>query len=125
MKKLFALLLAFLLFFSLSACGASYSEADQKIAEEVALQKAETYCKQNLEGRTYGGYPITSYHTHIKDTAFKNGKYVVTVKISFNVPYDSGTKYGTLSLSQYWEMDCVVAVQDGKGIIKSTDVRTD
>lgn len=125
MKKILLVLLTFSLLLTLAACGAEFSEEDQKIAEECALQKAEEYCKEEIEGHTYGRFPITSYRTSIEDTTFERGKYIVTVEIVFNVAYETDTKYGEISLPQIWKMVCNVTVNNGYATVNKSDVITD
>ena len=82
---LFCLILSFCL--AIVSCGNS---AEQKLAEDFALEAADSYYEKNYEYRSYNGGFIDDHNSTVSNTTYSGGNYIVTIDLEvIGKPADS------------------------------------
>lgn len=97
------LLVTLTLLMSLFSCAAKFSEKDQALAEQCALDAVADYYNDDFKGKSVGSGKYTEYKSEVLSKNFIDGQYVIVVKFSYgakgvNKDYPSWTTWGHMDL---------------------------
>ena len=128
MKKTISILLMIctltLCFVSCGNSGNSYSEENQELAANCAVQATKQYYLEYLDGKSVGAGKYTDYSTSIKNKEFIDGEYVITVELQFGAK-GANAKYPNFTVWSSMDIEYTVKVTNGSAKIVNTEYITD